>query len=144
MYRIELGKLLVRVLTGLDYVPAQAVELPVVAQVHQELGQREVLRQPDREQNDAEQAQTHAANTGLHRAAGAVQPHHLLAAGAELLEQVRDILGQRSKRAGGDAAGQRIVRPQVAQDLDQMGLAAAVEAADPVPSRYESAQRESR
>lgn len=69
---VELGQLLVRVLAGLGNVVAHAVQLAVVAQVHLELGQGDVLRQPRRVQDDAEQAQPHAANPCLHRTAGAV------------------------------------------------------------------------
>jgi hypothetical protein len=128
---IELDQFLGRVLPRLTDAFLDVGERALVTQVHQQAGHRQVFGEPHGQEDDACEAQAHAAHTRLHGAAGAVQPDALFSAGAEFFQQVCDVLRQGRQTAGADPAGQREVGPQVTQDLDQVGLAAAVEAADP-------------
>ena len=54
-----------------------------------------------------------------------------LAAIAQFLEQISDFRRQLHERAGGGTVGKTVILPEIAQHFDEMGFAAAEEAADP-------------
>jgi len=77
------------------------------------------------------QGEANVASAGAEGSRHRLQPARLPPGDRQLLEGVPDLVGQRREVARRGPVWEVIVGPQVAQDLDQVGLAAAVEAADP-------------
>ena len=107
------------------------VQLAIVAQVHGETGQRGLFREPHGLKYDAQDPKTNAAGPGFEGAASTVQADALLAAGTEFPEQFGDLRGQAGQASRRGTIRKGKIRPEIAEYLDQVGLAAAIEAANP-------------
>src|ERR1039457_7136857 len=59
------------------------------------------------------------------------QATHGLAAISQFLQQVGNFDRQFHERAGGGTVGKAVILPEITEHFDEMGLAAAEEAADP-------------
>ena len=109
---------------------AQAV---VVAQPHHEGGQVMTLGQARRAVHDGQDAEPDAAGAGAQRAGRSVEPAAALARDGQLLEQGLDLRGLVGDAPRLRAVGELVVGPQCPEHLDDVGLAAAKEPADPDP-----------
>ena len=106
---------------------------PVLPQPEAEARQWKALRKPGGLEHDAEQGEADAASRPrAERSRGSVQPMSSPAEGRDLPQELPCVVREMREAAGaGPVFGKRVVRPQKAQHLRQVRLAAAEEAADP-------------
>jgi hypothetical protein len=110
-----------------------ALEPALLVQPEGEHGLRVLLREPERAQQHAEHREPYVLGAaGRQRTRRGKEPAPAPAGGVQLAQRVTDVLGQvRHQAAGGGPVRELRVHPQVSEHLEEVRLAAPVEAAHP-------------
>ena len=131
---VEVAELLVPLFSsGLDASP-DVVEVSLVAQPHHEAGERVLLGQPSRLENDVQQFEAHVvagARAELSRCR--MNPAQAARRRSQLLQLVGDVGRDADDTAGGGSVVKGEVDPQRPEHLYEVRLAAAIKAAYPDP-----------